>query len=127
MPDEKIAQKQPTSAGAEPRRAQQAAVDDTVDDSFPASDPPAWTTTGAKSVAGKLETGEAAAEQNDPGQGGGASPVRRIMDQASNLAQETYRRSGEYVEQGRSRFPQVGRYSQQGARVVARPVEQHPL
>jgi hypothetical protein len=55
MPDEKIAQKQPTSAETEPKKAQQAAIDDAVDDSFPASDPPAWTTTGAKSVAARSE------------------------------------------------------------------------
>jgi hypothetical protein len=42
------AKKQP-----EKKREAQYAVDDTVDDSFPASDPPAWTTTGSKSVAAK--------------------------------------------------------------------------
>jgi len=65
MPHEKIAQKQPTSAGTEPKRAQQAAVDDAVDDSFPASDPPAWTTTGAKSVAARNEDEDAGAPALD--------------------------------------------------------------
>ena len=55
MPDEKIAQKRPTSAETEPKKAQQEAIDDAVDDSFPASGPPAWTTTGAKSVAARSE------------------------------------------------------------------------
>jgi hypothetical protein len=43
----------------DPRREEQYAVDDTVDDSFPASDPPAWTTTGSKSVAAKKAKKEA--------------------------------------------------------------------
>ena len=55
MPDKKIAQRRRKNAQAEPKKAQQKAVDDTVDDSFPASDPPAWTTTGAKSVAARRE------------------------------------------------------------------------
>ena len=55
MRDKKIAQRRRKNAQAEPKKAQQKAVDDTVDDSFPASDPPAWTTTGAKSVAARRE------------------------------------------------------------------------
>ncbi len=54
MPD-KNAPKRPKVAETEPKKAQQEAVDDTVDDSFPASDPPAWTTAGAKSVAARRE------------------------------------------------------------------------
>ena len=78
MPDEKIAQKQPTSAETEPKRAQQAAVDDAVDDSFPASDPPAWTTTGAKSVAARNE---------DEGAGAPALDDVRTASEASAAAE----------------------------------------
>jgi hypothetical protein len=78
MPDEKIAQKQPTSAEAEPKKAQQAAVDDAVDDSFPASDPPAWTTTGAKSVAARSE---------DEGAGAPALDDVRTASEASAAAE----------------------------------------
>jgi len=56
MPDKKNAPKRPKDAETEPQKAQQEPVDDTVDDSFPASDPPAWTTTGAKSVAARRES-----------------------------------------------------------------------
>lgn len=36
-------------------RMQQRLIDDTVEDTFPASDPPAWTTTGSASVAAQRE------------------------------------------------------------------------
>ena len=48
MPDEKIDRKRPVDAENEPKPIQQRHVDDTVDDSFPASDPPAWTTSASK-------------------------------------------------------------------------------
>ncbi|WP_281413401.1 hypothetical protein [Microvirga sp.] len=41
MPDAKIDQKRPLDAQNEHKPVQQRHVDDTVDDSFPASDPPA--------------------------------------------------------------------------------------
>jgi len=123
MPDEKIDQKRPAHADNELHKMQQRLVDDTVDDSFPASDPPAWTTTGAKSVAAKLERDEASDRTESGGDGDGTGTGRRAMDEASRLAREAYRRSADYVERGREYLPRAG----EAARVVARPVEQYPL
>jgi hypothetical protein len=120
MPDEKIDEKRPAHAENELRKMQQRLVDDTVDDSFPASDPPAWTTTGAKSVAAKHEADE---DTEDPKN----SMVRRIVDQASGVAQDAYRRSGESFQQLRRRFPEAERCSRQGAKAIARPVQQYPV
>lgn len=68
----KIIRKRPKAAEREPQKAQQVVVDDTVDDSFPASDPPAWTTAGIKSVAGKRESeaemADSAEQPNSPGE-----------------------------------------------------------
>jgi hypothetical protein len=128
MPDEKIDEKRPAHADNELHKMQQRLVDDTVDDSFPASDPPAWTTTGAKSVAARHDAEENAgilkkpnAEQQDPG------TVQHVVDQASSLASEAYRRGGEYVRQTRRRLPEAGHYSRRGAQAVAQPVQQYPL
>jgi hypothetical protein len=78
MPDEKIAQKRPKAAETEPKKAQQEAIDDAVDDSFPASGPPAWTTTGAKSVAARSE---------DEGAGAPALDDVRTASEASAAAE----------------------------------------
>jgi hypothetical protein len=128
MPDEKIDEKRPAHADNELRKMQQRLVDDTVDDSFPASDPPAWTTTGAKSVAARHDADENAETSKEPNvdqQDSGT--VQHTIDQASNFANEAYRRGGEYVRQARRRFPEAGHYSRRGTQAVARPVQQYPL
>ncbi|MFC1456934.1 hypothetical protein ACETIH_09420 [Microvirga arabica] len=119
MPDEKIDEKQPAHAENELRKIQQRLVDDTVDDSFPASDPPAWTTTGPKSVAAKHEGDERPNARK-------SSMVRSVVDQASSLAEDAYRHSGESLQQFRRRFPEAERFSRQGAKSIAQPIQQYP-
>jgi pyruvate/2-oxoglutarate dehydrogenase complex dihydrolipoamide acyltransferase (E2) component len=123
MPDEKIDQKRPPHADSDLRKMQQRLVDDTVDDSFPASDPPAWTTTGAKSVAAKLDADSAPAPQDDTGHHATGGTARRVMDQATDLAREAYRHAGEYLEQGRG----AGPYVRQAGQAFARPVQAYPV
>lgn len=126
MPDEKIDRKRPVDAKNEPKPIQQRHVDDTVDDSFPASDPPAWTTSASKSVAAECEPDELNEAPIPPGQG-----VERGSDNrshpASDFVHDLYRQGQIYMEQGRRYLPEAERYYRQGAQVVSRPMQEHPL
>jgi hypothetical protein len=130
MPDEKIDQKRPLQAESEPKPIQQRHVDDTVDDSFPASDPPAWTTSASKSVAAECEPDALNEVPTPPGQGlegrsGNTTPSR--TDQAAGLARDLYRRSQTYLEEGTRYLPEATRYYRQGNETISRSVQEHPV
>jgi hypothetical protein len=128
MPDEKIDQKRPVHAESEIKKMQQRLVDDTVDDSFPASDPPAWTTSGQKSVAATCEPDdEACASQPPAEEGASGAPVRQALEGASDVAREAYRMGQHYIEEGRRRFPEAERYVRQGGRVVVERAQESPI
>ena len=126
MPDEKIDQKRPVDAENEPKPIQQRHVDDTVDDSFPASDPPAWTTSASKSVATECEPDDLNEAPIPPGQGVDGGGYNR-SHQASDLVHDLYRRGQTYMEQGRRYLPEAERYYRQGAEAMSWPVQKHPL
>src|SRR5919112_3625324 len=129
MPDEKIDQKRPAHAENELKKMQQRLVDDTVDDSFPASDPPAWTTSGQKSVAAKCDPDDAseskAADQS--GSQGIREGVQRVAEGATRLAEDAYRTGERYLEEGRRRFPEAERYVRQGREAVRGRVHESPF
>lgn len=130
MPDEKIDQKRPVDAQTESKPTQQRHVDDTVDDSFPASDPPAWTTSASKSVAAECETEALNEAPVPPGQGldeGLSATLRSTAEQAADTARDLYQRSRTYLEQGRRYMPEAERYYRHGADTIGRPVQEHPV
>ena len=104
MPDEKIDEKRPAQADEEPKTMQQRHVDDTVDDSFPAGDPPAWTTTGSQSVAAQWDV------EDTPGEGS-------VGERASLLSQGE---SGQRSEPDQTRHPY-----RQAVRAISEPAQEH--
>ena len=129
MPDEKIDQKRPAHAENELKKMQQRLVDDTVDDSFPASDPPAWTTSGQKSVAAKCDPDDAAESKaaDQSGSQGIREGVQRVAEGATRLAEDAYRTGERYLEEGRRRFPEADRYVRQGREAVRGRVHESPF
>lgn len=130
MSDEKIDRKWPVQAESEPKPIQQRHVDETVDDSFPASDPPAWTTSGTKSVAAECEPDALNEAPTPPGHGladGAGSAVGSMASQASEPTGDTYQRGQGSVEQGRGYRPDAREYYRQGTQAMSRPVQEHPL
>jgi len=128
MPDEKIDQKRPAHAENELKKMQQRLVDDTVDDSFPASDPPAWTTTGAKSIAARCDPDDPGKESDagaDRSSGADQNSVQGMAGQATAFAQEAFQRGKRYVRE--SGLPEAERYYREGRRLVTERVDAYPL
>src|SRR5689334_5091746 len=125
MPDEKIDQRRPAHAESELKKMQQRLIDDTVDDSFPASDPPAWTTGGAKSVAATTDSDRTPDDINDTGIG--LSDFQDAASRISKMAEQAYEAGLRYARVAQERYPEAGRYVQQGRRAVSQPVENYPL
>jgi hypothetical protein len=121
MPDEKIDQKRPAHSESELKKMQQRLVDDTVDDSFPASDPPAWTTTGSKSVAARCDPDEATDAASGECREGGEPG---LAGQATRFAEQALDRGRRYVA---DHLPQGQDVLRRGRDTVARPVETYPL
>jgi ElaB/YqjD/DUF883 family membrane-anchored ribosome-binding protein len=130
MPDEKIDQKRPLDAQNEHKPIQQRHVDDTVDDSFPASDPPAWTTSASKSVAAECEPDALNEAPVPPGEGldeQSSTTLRATAEQAADTARDLYQRGRTYLERGRRYIPETEHYYRQGAQTIGRPVQEHPV
>jgi hypothetical protein len=129
MPDEKIDQKRPAHSESEPKPIQQRHVDDAVDDSFPASDPPAWTTSASKSVAAECEPEALNEVPVPPGERleEGTGSATQQAGQASGLTRDIYRRGQTYMEQGRRYLPEAERFYREGTQAISRPVQEHPL
>lgn len=126
MPDQKFDQNRPSQGESELKKMQQRLIDDTVDGSFPASDPPAWTSGGAKSVAATADTSktpDAPPSPGAPGSAAGDGTVARV----SRMAEQVYETGLHYAREAHQRLPEAERYFQQGRRAAARPVESYPL
>lgn len=122
--------KRPVQAETELKPVQQQHVDETVDDSFPASDPPAWTTSGTKSVAAECEPDALNEAPVPPGQElykGAEETADHLVHQVSSLARDLYHRGEAYLQEGWRHLPEAERYYRRGAQAMSRSLHEHPF
>jgi hypothetical protein len=119
MPEDNTGQKRPAHAESDLKKMQQRLVDETSDESFPASDPPAWTTTGTKSVAGQADRSKSPVRE-------GSQPEEGLAGQATRLAERVYETGRHYLEEAQERLPEAQRYLDQGRQYVKDAQERYP-